>query len=88
MDAGLNSCYLKMDLNAVVLIKHSQNPHLGREFFFCLFMNIYVNLISEKGRAINKTKNRHIYRTDINNIIYLYFALESNKQLLLQSLTA
>lgn len=51
-------------------------------------MNIYVNLISEKGRAINKAKNRHIHKTDINNIIYLYFALENNKKLLLQSLTA
>lgn len=34
MDAGINSCYFKMDLNAVVLIKHSQNPPSGREFIF------------------------------------------------------
>lgn len=78
MDAGINSCYLKMDLNAVVLIKHSQNPPLGREFIFCSFMNIYVKLRSEKGRAINKAQNRPIFKTDINNIIYLYFALENN----------
>lgn len=30
VDPGVNSCYLKIDLNAVVLIKHSQNPPSGR----------------------------------------------------------
>lgn len=64
MDAGFNSCYFKMDLNAVVLIEHSQNPPSGREFIFYIFMDICVNLISEKGRAINKAQNRHIFKRD------------------------